>query len=228
MLPPKAPALLLLGWVAMWLPNTWTRAIRRELRVSGTGGQPSFSLRISAEGQKGVVAVRDEKGTEVQRLLCPPLQGTAEASEEELAAVREQFVTHFMTDLDFDGHLDPAGIREFGAKWARYCVWLYDRRITQFEGGQMAQLCDFEGCGAKGAVPQSDKRWGTGQGRRGPADRCYAANHRRRPVRRTERFFFGSPIREQLISGNAEPRGLYASLPFHRGRRGRGGGANPP
>ena len=78
----------------MCLPNTWTRAIRRELRVSATGGQPSFSLRISAEGQKGVVAVRDEKGTEVQRLLCPPLQATAEASEEELAAVREQFVTH--------------------------------------------------------------------------------------------------------------------------------------
>jgi hypothetical protein len=44
-----------------------------------------------------------------------------------LAAVRGQFVAQFMiTDMDFDGHADLAGVREFGAKWARYCVWLYD------------------------------------------------------------------------------------------------------
>ena len=41
----------------------------------------------------------------------PLLRDAAEATEEELAAVREQFVTHFMiADLDFDGHPDLAGI----------------------------------------------------------------------------------------------------------------------
>jgi hypothetical protein len=74
MLPAKTPALLLLGWVAICSPVfTQNRAASkpRELSIAGTDGQPSFSLRIWAEGQKGLVAVRDEKGTEVQKLVCP-------------------------------------------------------------------------------------------------------------------------------------------------------------
>jgi len=69
------------------------------------------------------------KWTELQKLVCPLLRDAAEAKEEELAAVHEQFVTHFMiAGLDFDGHPDLAGIRDSGAKWARYCVWLYDQK----------------------------------------------------------------------------------------------------
>jgi hypothetical protein len=99
----------------------------RDLRIPGTAGQPSFFVRIWAEGQTGIVNVRDEKGRDVQKLVCPFLRDVGEAAPEELAAVREQFVAHFViADLDFDGHADLAGIREFGAKWARYCVWLYD------------------------------------------------------------------------------------------------------
>jgi hypothetical protein len=156
MLPAKTSALLLLGWVAICSPVfTQNRTARkpRELSIAGTDGQPSFSLRIWAEGQKGLVAVRDEKGTEVQKLVCPLLRDAAEATEEELAAVREQFVTHFMiADLDFDGHPDLAGIRESGAKWARYCVWLYDQKQywygKDFLAEQMESLRNLQPFGA--------------------------------------------------------------------------------
>jgi len=51
-------------------------------------------------------------------------------------------------DLDSDGHPDLAGIREFGAKWARYCVWVYDPRqhffITDFLAEQMELMANLE------------------------------------------------------------------------------------
>src|SRR5437879_6646444 len=130
MLPPKSRALLLLGWVAICSPQPVfsqdTAASKpRELKIPGTDGQPSLSVRIWAEGQQGLVAVRDEKGTEVQKLVCRLLPDAADPKVEELAAVRKQFVTNFViADLDFDGHLDLAGIRAFGAKWA-------DRKSTR-------------------------------------------------------------------------------------------------
>src|SRR6516225_3940719 len=97
------------------------------MSIPSAGGEPSFSLQIRAAGRKGLVTVRDERGTEIQNLMCPLLRDDAEATQEELAAVRNQFVTQFVvTDFDFDHHPDLAGIREIGAKWARYCVWLYD------------------------------------------------------------------------------------------------------
>ena len=84
-------------------------------------------LQISAERNLGLVSVRDETGAPVQKLSCPLLRDNTAASPDELAAVREQFLRQFVVrDLDSDGHPDLAGIREFGAKWARYCVWLYD------------------------------------------------------------------------------------------------------
>jgi hypothetical protein len=62
-----------------------------------------LSVRIWAEGQQGRVAVRHEKGTVVEKLICLPLREATEATVEELAAVRKQFVTHFaIADLDFD------------------------------------------------------------------------------------------------------------------------------
>jgi hypothetical protein len=155
MLRPNA-RVLLLGWAAICaaeppvsqnLDASTAREI--EMKIPSAGGEPSFSLRIRAEGRKGVVTVRDERGTEVQSLVCPLLRDNAEATQEELAAVREQFVTQFMvTDLDFDGYLDLAGIREFGAKWARYCVWFYDTKqhifIKDFLAEQMELLTDLK------------------------------------------------------------------------------------
>lgn len=113
-------ASLLLGWVAICSPvftQNRTASRPRELSIAGTDGQPS-----------GLVAVRAEMDG-VAEAGMPLLRDAAEATEEELAAVHEQFVTHFMiAGLDFDGHPDLAGIRDSGAKWARYCVWLYDQK----------------------------------------------------------------------------------------------------
>ena len=149
MLPPKTRAFLLLGWVAICSPQPVfsqdTAASKpRELKIPGTDGQPSLSVRIWAEGQQGLVAVRDEKGTEVQKLVCRLLPDAADAKVEELAAVRKQFVTHFViADLDFDGHLDLAGIREFGAKWARYSVWLYDPKQHRYGKDFLAEQMEL-------------------------------------------------------------------------------------
>ena len=84
-------------------------------------------LRISAKDRRGMVVVKDEKEIDVQSLVCPLLRDNSTPTDSELAAARDQFVLRFEAkDLDFDGHIDLIGIREFGAKWARYCVWLYD------------------------------------------------------------------------------------------------------
>jgi len=154
MLQPKARFLLSLGWAAIWVAQPsvsqdFDVSKARELKIPSTGGEPSFSLQIWAEGRKGVVTVRDESGTEAQSLICSLLRDNAEATQEELAAVREQFVTQFLVaDFDFDRHLDLAGIREFGAKWARYCVWLYDAKqhifIKDFLAEQMELLTNLK------------------------------------------------------------------------------------
>ena len=138
MLQSNARVLLLLGWAAIWAAEPSVRqsldaSKTRELKIPNTGGEPSFLLHIWAEGRKGVVTVRDESGKEVQSLTCPLLRDNTEATQEELAAVREQFVMQFLVaDFDFDRHLDLAGIREFGATWARYCIWLYDAKQRAF------------------------------------------------------------------------------------------------
>jgi hypothetical protein len=50
-------------------------------------------------------------------------------------------------DLDFDGHKDLMGIRDFGAKWARYCVWFYDPQkhifVKDFLAEQMELLANL-------------------------------------------------------------------------------------
>jgi hypothetical protein len=149
----KARVLLLLGWAAIWVaPLTMGQGSDAskvgEINVPSVSGEPFFRLKISAEGRRGVVSVRNEGGTEVQSLGCPLLRDNAEATQEELSAVREQFVTQFVAmDFDFDRHPDLAGIREFGAKWARYCVWLYDPRqhifVKNFLAEQMELLTNL-------------------------------------------------------------------------------------
>ena len=149
----KVRVFLVLGWAAVWLaPLTMGQGSgagkEREIKVSSVAGEPVVRLKVSAEGRRGVVSVRTEGGAEVQSLGCPLLRDNAEATQEELAAVREQFVTQFVAmDFDFDRHPDLAGVREFGAKWARYCVWLYDPKqhifVKNFLAEQMELLTNL-------------------------------------------------------------------------------------
>lgn len=54
------------------------------------------------------------------------------------------FVTQFVAmDLDSDGHPDLAGTREFGAKWARCCVWLCDPSQHIFVKKFLAEQMDL-------------------------------------------------------------------------------------
>lgn len=119
------------------------------IRIPSSSGEPTLVLQISTERNRGIVSVRDERGSELQRLICPLLRDNTAASSDEVAAVREQFLTQFVVrDLDSDGHPDLAGIREFGAKWARYCVWLYDLKqhlfVKDFLAEQMELMTNLE------------------------------------------------------------------------------------
>jgi hypothetical protein len=118
------------------------------MKVPSVAGEPALVFKISAVGRRGIMSVRNEGGAEVQSLECPLLRDGVAATQQELAAVREQFVRQFVVmDLDSDGHPDLAGIREFGAKWARYCVWLYDPNqhifVKNFLAEQMELLTNL-------------------------------------------------------------------------------------
>jgi hypothetical protein len=116
----------------------------RTMKVGGTSGQPLFVLRVSAEGRSGKVEVRDENGGQAQSLACALVRDAVAPEEPELAAVREQFVTQFEArDLNFDGQADLMGVREFGAKWGRYCVWLYDPLQKSFVKDFLAEQMEL-------------------------------------------------------------------------------------
>jgi hypothetical protein len=154
MLRTKGGFLLWPGWAVIVIIQATvaqdaSESTGREMKIPSIGREPSFSLTIRAEGRTGTVIVRDEKGAELQNLICPLLPENPAPTESELAAVREQFVTQTAArDLDFDGHPDLAGIREFGAKWARYCVWLYSPKehifIKDFLAEQLELLTNLE------------------------------------------------------------------------------------
>src|SRR5215471_6653027 len=149
----KARVLLLLGWISIGVTAFTVcqesgASKEREIKVLSVAGEPGLILGISAVGRRGIVSERNEAGAQVQNLGCPLLRDEVEATQQELAAVREQFVRQFVAmDLDSDGHPDLAGIREFGAKWARYCVWLYDSRqhifVKNFLAEQMELLTNL-------------------------------------------------------------------------------------
>ena len=116
----------------------------RQIRIPAALGVPSLTLQISAEGSQGLVSIRDPNGGEIQSLQCHLLRESTAPTETELAGVREQFVSGFeVEDLDFDGYKDLMGIREFGAKWARYCVWLYDPKRHIFVTDSLAQQMEL-------------------------------------------------------------------------------------
>src|SRR5271166_6395243 len=144
---------LLLGFAAIWLVpplvvgQELPASKEKQMKITGAHGEPSFVLQISAKGRHGAVSVRNEKGVEIQSLACPLLRANSAPTEPELAAVREQFVLRFEAqDLDFDGHKDLMGIRDFGAKWTRYCVWFYDPQqhifVKDFLAEQMELLAN--------------------------------------------------------------------------------------
>gem|GEM_PF-4696845 len=154
MLQLKVRTLMLLGLAAVCVaPPTVCQESgageERVIRIPSASGEPALVLQISTERDLGLVSVRDERGIEIQKLTCLLLRDNAAAAPNELAAVREQFLTQFVVrDLDFDGHPDLAGIREFGAKWARYCVWLYDPKqhllAKEFLAEQMELMTNLE------------------------------------------------------------------------------------
>lgn len=144
---------LLLGWAVILLVpivvgQEHDGSKERQLKIPSVGKEPSFLLQISANDRRGIVSVRDAKGTETQSLACSLLPSDSLPKDSELAAVREQFVSRFEAkDRDFDGHMDLMGIREFGAKWARYCVWFYDTQqrifVKDFLAEQMELLANL-------------------------------------------------------------------------------------
>lgn len=145
----QARILMFLGLAATWAPPPMVcqnsgAGKERVIRIPSASAEPVLVLQISAERNLGLVSVRDETGAPVQKLSCLLLRDNTAASPDELAAVREQFLRQFVVrDLDSDGHPDLAGIREFGAKWARYCVWLYDPKQHFFAKDFLAEQMEL-------------------------------------------------------------------------------------
>ena len=87
---------LLLAFAAIWLVlplvvgQELAGSKEKQMKITGADGEPSFVLQISAKGREGVVSVRNEKGIEIQSLVCPLLRASSAPTEPELAAVREQ------------------------------------------------------------------------------------------------------------------------------------------
>ena len=150
----KVRILMFLGLAAIWVapPIVCQKSgagEERIIRIPSASGESALVVQISTERNHGLVSVRHENGAELQKLSCPLLRDNTAASEDELAAVQEQFLTQFLVrDLDSDGYPDLAGIREFGAKWARYCVWLYDPKqhffVKDFLAEQMELMTNLE------------------------------------------------------------------------------------
>jgi hypothetical protein len=145
----KVRILMFLGLAVIWVapPIVCQESGAHEeriIKVPSASGESALVLQISTEQNRGVVSVRDERGAEVQRLSCPLLRDNTAVSEDELAAVREQFLRQFVVrDLDSDEHPDLAGVREFGANWARYCVWLYDPKQHFFAKDFLAEQMEL-------------------------------------------------------------------------------------
>ncbi len=120
----------------------------RTLKIGGVGAEPKFSLDISAKGRIGTVVVNDSAGAKVQTLTCDLFRDwgvdaeigvNAEITANVIAAHAEYFVSGVTAkDLDFDGLPDIQAVRDFGAKFAEYCVWLYAPNQCRFEGNQLS------------------------------------------------------------------------------------------
>ena len=145
----KVRILMFLGLAGIWAapPMVCQESGARQeriIKVPSASGESALVLQISTERNHGLVSVRHENGAELQKLSCPLLRDDTAVSEDQLVAVREQFLRQFVVrDLDSDGHPDLAGIREFGANWARYCVWLYDPKQHFFAKDFLAEQMEL-------------------------------------------------------------------------------------
>jgi len=112
-------------------PGTSDRQADRTLTVPGGPDRPSFTLHVLTNGHEGVVEVSAPGGARLQTLTCALEPYT-------------EFVRGFaIEDLDMDGHPDLRATREFGAKWERYCIWLYDPSTRSFEKDQLARQMEL-------------------------------------------------------------------------------------
>jgi len=111
------------------VPGTPARP-ERTLTIPAGPGRPPFELRVHANESKGLVEVTSA-GVQPQRLTCD-------------LAPYTMFVEGFaIEDLDMDGHPDLRGVREFGAKWERYCIWLFDPSSRRFEKDHLAEQMEL-------------------------------------------------------------------------------------
>ena len=148
LIPPLYRPLL---WVLMAAlsSNAGQLSTKKHLRTLSLGGgrQPKFSLDVSAAGRTGMVSVRTEGGARVQTLTCDLFRdwGSTIAVNDDLTARvldyhAEVFVSELkITDVDFDGLSDILAPRDFGAKWRKYCVWLFSPAQGKFIRDPLSQ-----------------------------------------------------------------------------------------
>lgn len=125
----------------------------RTLSIAGSARQPKFSLDISAARRIGKVVVNNPAGAKIQTLTCdlfrdwgPKIAVDADMTTRILDSHAGTFVSGLQaTDLDFDGLPDILATRDFGAKWATYCVWLFDPNQGRFIQNPLSrQMEDLE------------------------------------------------------------------------------------
>ena len=127
----RAGVLVLLALLHIQSSPGADRPADRTLTVPGGPSRPSFTLHIQEKGPEGVVDVFSSAGERRQTLTCAIQPWT-------------NFVGEFeVLDLDMDGHPDLRAPREFGAKWYRYCVWLFDPSSQWFEKDFLAQQMEL-------------------------------------------------------------------------------------
>ena len=101
------------------------------LTVPEGPGQPSFTIRVLTTERQGVAEVSGPAGTRPQTLTC---------ALEPYSSLAGGFA---LEDLDMDGHPDLRVVREFGAKWKRYCIWLYQPSTHSFEKDGLASQMEL-------------------------------------------------------------------------------------
>jgi len=112
-------------------PGTSDRQDERTLTVPAGPGRPSFTLHVLTKEHQGIVEVSSPAGTRSQTLTCDLAPFT-------------YFVRAFaIEDMDMDGHPDLRAPREFGAKFERYCIWLYQPSSRSFERDQLAEQMEL-------------------------------------------------------------------------------------
>jgi hypothetical protein len=119
----------------------------RTLSIGGVGREPKFSLELSAAGRTGKIVVKNTAGDNVQTLTCDLFREWSEPIGADLLDFHAGlFVAGLETrDLDFDGLPDIMAVRDYGAKWATHCVWLYHPDRGRFiENALSRQMEDLE------------------------------------------------------------------------------------